>query len=93
MNAIYGTMVDSLLYCKKFVKKLKTTGLQLNPYYPCVANLLVNDYQQTICFHVENCNLSQQESKVNDEFINTLCDEYNKSVFEDGFGKMKVIQG
>ena len=51
INAIYGTMVASLLYYKKFVKTLKRTGFQLNSYDPCVANRLLNNKQQTICFH------------------------------------------
>ena len=89
MNTIYGMMVDSLLYYKKFVKKLRRSGLKLNPYDPCVENIPVNNNQKTTCFHVENCKLIHQDSEVNDEFINTLHDEY-ESVFEDGYGKMKV---
>ena len=92
MNAIYWKMVASLLYYKKFVKKLKSTGLQLNPYYPCVLNCLVEDKQQTIWFEVDNCKLIHQDSKVNYEFINTFRGEY-ESVFENGYGKIKVIQG
>ena len=76
MNAIYGTMVDRLLYYKKFVKKLKNTGFQINPYDPCVSNFLVKDKQKTICFHVDDWNLIHQYSEVNNEFINTLRDEY-----------------
>ena len=76
MNAIYGTMVASLLYYKKFVKKLKRTGSQLNPYDPCVANRLVNEKNKIICFHVDNCGIIHQDREVNDESINTLCDEY-----------------
>ena len=92
INAIYGTMVASLLYYNKSAKTLKRNGFQLNPYDPCVANHMVNGKQQIICFHLDNCKLSQQYSKLNDEFINTLCDEY-ESVYEYGYGKMKAIQG
>ena len=53
---------------------------------------MLNNKQQTICFHVEDCTLSHQDSELNDEFINTLLDEYD-SVFEDGSGKMKLIRG
>ena len=38
MNVIYGTMVASLLYYKKFCKSLIACGLKLNLYDPCVAN-------------------------------------------------------
>ena len=43
MNDLYGTIVDILVYWNKFVKILKSTGFQLNPYYPCVSNRLVKD--------------------------------------------------
>ena len=85
-------MAAILPYYKKFVNKLKRNGFQLNPYDPCVPNRLVNNKQKTNCFHVEKCNLCHQDSKVNDKFINALCDKY-ESVFEDGSGKIKESQG
>ena len=91
-NVIYGTMVASLIYYNKFVKKLKRNGLQLNTYDICVVNSLLNDNQKTICFHVDDCKISHQDSKVNEEFINTLYDEY-ESLFEDGSGKIKARRG
>ena len=54
MNAIYGTMVASLIEYKDFLKALKRNVFQLNPYDPCVEHPLVNDKQQTICFHVDD---------------------------------------
>jgi hypothetical protein len=42
LTALYGTMMASLLYCKKFIKSLKSKGFKLNPYDPCVANKQVN---------------------------------------------------
>ena len=53
LNSIYGMMVASLIYYKKFLKTPKITVFQLNPYDPCVENRLVNDKHQTIFFHVE----------------------------------------
>ena len=44
------------------------------------------------CFHVKDCKISHQDSKVNDKSINTLRDEY-ESLFEDGSGKIKVSRG
>ena len=40
-NALYGTMVASLLYYCKFVKSLTDIGFVLNPYDPCVAKKLL----------------------------------------------------
>ena len=53
-NAIYGTMLASLLFYKKFVKVLAKNGFELNPYDPCVANRMVNGKQQTIVWHVDD---------------------------------------
>ena len=91
MNSIYVTMVASLLYYRKILKTLKNTGLKFNPYDPLVANRPVNNKRQTIFFHVEDCKLRHQYSKVNGKFINTLRDEY-ESVFEYGYVKMKVAE-
>ena len=41
---------------------------------------------------MDDCKISHQDSEVNDEFINTLRDEY-ESELEDGSGKIKVIWG
>jgi hypothetical protein len=91
-NAIYGTMVASLLYYQKFCKTLKREGFVMNPYDPCVANKMVDGKQQTVCFHVDDCKISHVDPKVNDAFIETLRQEY-ESIFEDGSGNMKVNRG
>ena len=92
LNAIYGTMVASLLYYKKFVETLTREGFELNPYDPCVANRVVKGKQQTVCWHVDDCKISHVNTAVQDRFIKTLKDEY-ESIFEDGSGKMKVSRG
>jgi hypothetical protein len=57
-NALYGTMVVSLLYYCKFTKSLASVGFEINPYNPCVVNKTVDGTQMTICFHVDDCKLS-----------------------------------
>jgi hypothetical protein len=92
LNALYGTMVAGLLYYLKFSKTLKRNDFTINPYDPCVANRRVSEKQQTICWHVDDCKLSHVDSKVQDEFIQVLRNEY-ESIFEDGSGKMTVSRG
>ena len=53
-NALYGTMVASLIYYRKFVKSLMYIGFVLNPYDPCVAKNIIGGHQMTICFHVDD---------------------------------------
>jgi hypothetical protein len=45
-----------------------------------------------VCFHVDDCKLSHEHSKVVDETIKWLRAEY-ESIFEDGLGAMKVHRG
>jgi len=92
LNALYGTMVASLLYYKKFVKSLRRNGFKLNPYDPCVANKIVNSKVLTICFHVDDCKISHVSEKVVDNTIEWLQKEY-EVIFEDGTGAMKVHRG
>jgi len=92
LNAIYGTMVAALLFYEKFTNSLKSKGFVKNPYDPCVWNKIVNGKQLTIVFHVDDCKLSHVESKVLDDTIEWLRQDY-ESIFEDGSGKMKVSRG
>jgi hypothetical protein len=91
-NALYGTMVASLLYYRKFTKSLTGIGFELNPYDPCVANKIIEGKQMTICFHVDDCKLSHRKPKVMDKMIEWLRQEY-ESIFEDGSGQMTVSRG
>jgi len=92
LNALYGTMVASLLFYKKFTKILSERDFKMNPYDPCVWKKKFNGKQLTICFHVDDCKISHVDSKVLDDTIEWLRDEF-ESVFEDGSGKMKVHRG
>jgi hypothetical protein len=71
-NALYGTMVASLLYYRKFTKSLTEIGFELNPYDPCVANKMIEGKQMTICFHVDDCKLSHRTPKGMDKMIKWL---------------------
>jgi hypothetical protein len=72
LSAVYGTMVAALLYYKKFVKSLTKQGFKLNPYDGCVANKIVTGKQITVCFHVSNCKISHESTKVVDATIKWL---------------------
>jgi len=76
LNAVYGTMVAALLYYKKFVKSLTKQGFKLNPYDGCVANKIVKGKQIIICFHVDDCKIAHECTKVVDATIKWLRAEY-----------------
>ena len=92
LNAIYGTMVASLLYYRKFTTSLKKQGYTMNPYDPCVWNNTINKKQITVCFHVDDCKVSHKSAKVVDDAIDWLRRDY-ESIFEDGSGAMVVHRG
>jgi hypothetical protein len=91
-NALYGTMVASLLYYWKFVKSLMDIDYTINPYDPCVANKIIEGEQMTICVHVDDCKLSHRKKTVMDRMIEYFRQEY-ESIFEDGSGAMTVSRG
>ena len=72
LNALYESMVASLLYYKKFSASLKRKGFVKNPYDPCVWNKIVNGKQLTICFHVDDCKLLHVSPQVIDKTIEWL---------------------
>ena len=89
LNALYGTMVASLLYYQKFTNSLTEKGFVMNPYDACMWNKQINRKQCTICFHVDDCKISHSSKEVVGELIEWLRRDY-ESVFEDGSGKIKV---
>jgi hypothetical protein len=91
-NALYGTMVASLLYYRKFVKSLTDIDFVINPYDLCVTNNIIEGDQMTICFHVDDCKLSHRKTKVVDRMIEYLRQEY-ESIFEDRSREMTVSRG
>jgi hypothetical protein len=91
-NALYGTMVASLMYYRKFVKSLTDIDFVINPYDPCVASKMIQGEQMTICFHEDDCKLSHRKKKVMDRMIEYLRQEYER-IFENGCGAMTVSRG
>ncbi len=69
LTALYGTMVALLLYCKKFVKSLRSKGFKVNPHDSYVANKQVKGRQLTVCFHVNDCKILHLLPKVVDKTI------------------------
>ena len=40
-NTLYGKMVFSLIFYRKFNKSLTSIGFEINPYNPCVSNKVI----------------------------------------------------
>ncbi len=74
------------------MKSLTKQGYKINPYDGCVAKKMVKGKQIMICFHINDCKISHESSKVIDDTIDWLQAEY-ESIFEDGSGAKKVHRG
>jgi hypothetical protein len=57
-KAIYGLLRSALLFYKKLVADLEGDKFVINPYDPCVANKTINRNQMTVCWHVDDLNVS-----------------------------------
>ena len=47
-NALYGTMLASIIYYRKFTKSLTDTGFEINSYDPCISNKVIGGSHMTI---------------------------------------------
>ena len=92
MNVIYVTIIASLMHYCMFYKRLKLNEFNMNPYYHFFVNRLVNVLQQYILFHVGDFKFSHKDTKVNDTFIEVICEE-KQSILEDGSSTMQVSRG
>ena len=78
-KVLYGMLVASLLWRKKFKKDLMSIGFTFSEYDPCVAFRERVGSQHTIRFHVDDVASSHKNRKVNDKFLEWLNKKYGSS--------------
>jgi hypothetical protein len=90
LRALYGMLISSVLYYKKFRTDIESIGFEVNPYDICVANRTIDGKQHTVTWHdVDDLKSSHMDPKVNDKF-QTWCEKVYGS---DALGHVKVIRG
>jgi len=87
LKAIYGLLESALLFYKKLRSDVEKIGFKVNPYDPCVANMMVNGNQLTITWHVDDMKVSHKSVGVVDSFIDWI-----KFMYED-VTKVKASRG
>ena len=50
--------MSALLFYEKMLSDLNSIGLVINPYDPCVSNMMVNGKQITITWRVDDLKIS-----------------------------------
>ena len=70
----------ALLFYKRLRKDLENMGFGVNPYDPCVANMMVNGAQCTVCWHVDDLKVSHMDKAVVTPFLLERADLYKGRV-------------
>ena len=89
LKALYGMIITSLLYHKKFRKDIESIGSEVNPYEACMSNRMVNGKQHTVAWHVDDLNSIHVDPKVDDDFQKWL----EKTYGSDDIGHVEVSRG
>ena len=77
-------MQSAILWYDTFKSCLEEIGFKVNPHDKCVANMVINGKQCTICWYVDDTKISHVDSKIVDQVIKKI---------EESFGKMTVTRG
>ena len=89
LKALYGMLMASILYYKKFRRDIEAIGYKVNPYDICVANKMINGKQHTLTWHVDDVKASHVDPEVNSRFAKWAEDTYGS----DELGHVKVTRG
>ena len=77
-------MQSAILWYDTFKSCLEDIGFKVNPHDKCVANMVIDGKQCTICWYVDDTKISHVDSRVVDQVIDTI---------EKSFGKITVTRG
>ena len=78
IKALDGTLRAALIFWCKLTSKLVEWGFTINLYDWCVANKQINGQQCTLVWHVDDMKISHVDSRVVDNIINMLEQEFRK---------------
>ena len=84
LKSLYVIMQATLLWYRTFVKYLKADEFEINKYNSCIANKIVNGKQCTVCWHVDDTQISHVDKNVVSAIIKNI---------ENEFGTMTVTRG
>lgn len=89
LMALYGMLVSTVLFYKKFQKDIEAIGFQINPYNICVTNGKIDEGQHTVAYHDYNVKSSHMNKRVNDN----LSEWVEKTYRSKENGHLKVTRG
>ena len=67
-KALYCLLKSTLDFCNKLRSDLEGNGFEINPYDLCVANMVVNDKEMKVTWHVDDLKFSHDDENENTKF-------------------------
>ena len=80
LKALCGCLRSALHFYQKLCTDLGNMLFKVNPYYPCVANIIVCGTQQTIIWHVDDLKLSHLIPRENTKIVQKLMKIFSKDM-------------
>jgi hypothetical protein len=68
-KAFYGMMKSALLVYQKLVSEFKSMGFVVNPYDPCIANMIVDGHQLILRWHADDLMISHIDMSAINDFL------------------------
>ena len=62
-KALYGMLRAALLFYKRLRSTLEDMRFEVNPYNPCVANMMVGVGQITVYWHEDDLKMSHRKKR------------------------------
>ena len=75
-KALYVILKTALLFYKRLRFDLEEMGFVVNPYDPCVANMMANGAQINVCWYIDNIKISQRDEEVVSAFTIQIEETY-----------------
>jgi hypothetical protein len=72
LKALYGCVRSALLWYNLFTGTLEGMGFKLNPYNPCIANLMIHGKQCTIAWFVHDNKILHVDCRVVTKIIKKI---------------------
>jgi hypothetical protein len=75
---------SALLWYNFFARTFKEMGFELNPYDPCGANKMIEGWQSTITWYVDDSKISHAKSSVVTDVIAQIKEQFEKMTVTRG---------
>lgn len=81
---MYGTIQAAKLWYLNLSKTLEDMGFEVNPYYGCVMNKMVDGKQYTVVWHIDDLKVSHVDPKVITMVLDQLSTKYGELMVTHG---------